>query len=393
MHDVATGLRIAHVQPLSLDLYGHDDRDFGTRTRYFLTNIAMAQARTGDRPSVHLMTSGRELHFRVEGVDVHFHRCVQPPRRAPVGARFAHQFSPGMLRALRPDRADVVHFHGIRSLQGMFGAVAWIAGRQRLPLVGQDHGPRRVGPVMTMVQRYALRNTAVALAANRDSVDALSAMGMPRESIVVVPNGVDHEIFTPSMERPLRPGDPLRVLVVARFWEDKDPLTMAEGVAGLAATGRAVQVTLVGGGPLRPETEARLRSAGVPVEAFDHLTAQELAAQYRAADVLVLTSLREGFNQVTIEAMACGLPVVATDIPGIRDGVGDAGILIPPRDPGALTGSLEALISVPGSWMHYRKLGIARARKFEWDAIAVQIRDAYARALANAHTPEVSAGH
>jgi glycosyltransferase involved in cell wall biosynthesis len=364
-------LRIAHVQPLTLDLYGHEDEDFGKRARYFLPNMVSAEAALGDQPTVHLLTSGAAKTMRRDEVEVHFHPCVQPPRQASVNHRFARQLSLSMLRALSHEHADVVHFHGARSLHTMLAAVAWQARRLSLPLVVQDHGHRPVGSLATALQRFAIRQAGAVLAANADSIDALRALGAHSDRIHFVPNGVDRAIFHPGPERI---GDgPFEILVVSRLMDDKDPLTMAAGMVELVRRRYRIHVTVVSRGPLRSAVEERLRTGGVPCTFIDHVSQPELADYYRAADALVLTSLREGFNQATVEALGCGLPVVATDIPGVRDGVGQAGVLIPTRHPGALADAVGQLISDPESRRRCRTLGLERVRRFDWDSIGRQL--------------------
>jgi hypothetical protein len=66
-------LRIAHVQPMSLDFYGHEDRDIGTSVRYSVLNLAAAQVRAGDRPMVHLIASSNLRRLSFDGVDVQLH--------------------------------------------------------------------------------------------------------------------------------------------------------------------------------------------------------------------------------------------------------------------------------------------------------------------------------
>ena len=128
----------------------------------------------------------------------------------------------------------------------------------------------------------------------------------------------------------------------------------------------------------------RLRAGAVRANFIDQVPQAELGEHYRAADALVLTSLREGFNQATIEAMACGLPVVATDIPGVREGVGAAGLLIPTRNPGALADALERLILDRELWRVHGELGVARAKQFDWDQIAARLHRIYADAIERA---------
>ncbi len=370
-------LRIAHVHPISLDLYGHDDLEFGTRARYLLSNLAAAQARMGDRPVVHLLTSGTSHRAEVDGAEVVFHRCIQPPRRTGVYVRFARQLAPGPLTALRRETYDVVHFHGIRSLHAMFAAVAERARRVGLPLVGQDHGPRPVGRIARALEAYGLRRTDIALAGNAEALEALAVLGVPRSALHLLPSGVDSGCFHPAPRDPPSPGRPFRILVVSRLSEDKDPLTMAHAAALLAARGRRFTLEVIGTGPLQGAVERRLREGGVDARFTDHVAQTELGERYRAADALLLTSLSEGSNQLTIEALSCGLPVVASDIPGIRENARGAGGLVPPRDAAGFADALERLMDDPDAWRRCRERGLENVRGLDWDTIAGRLREIY----------------
>jgi glycosyltransferase involved in cell wall biosynthesis len=376
-----SSLRIAHVQPIALDLFGHKDEDWGSAVRYFLPNIAAAQVVHGDRPTVHLLTSSQPKQMDVDGIDVHFHSCLQLPRRYPVTARFGRQLSMSMIRALRQGKADIIHFHGACSLHAMYGAVARRAKHQNIPLVSQDHGPRRGKWLENRLLRYGFQNTHALLAANDESKKTLQQMDGVRAPVYIQPNGYDPKLCYPK-DRALRgPDDLFSILVVSRLWEDKDPVTMARGISALAKRHRNVQLTVIGQGFLRRQVEDELRGALLQVNFIEHVSQEKLADHYRAADVLVLTSLREGWNQATMEAMACGLPVVATDIPGIRDGVADAGVLIPPQSPDRLADALERLLLRPEEGARHRELGLRRSAMFTWDSVTKSLREVYRRCI------------
>ena len=378
-------LRIAHVQPIALDIFGHEDAEWGTTVRYFLTNIAFAQARQGDAPVVHLLTSGRPFQTRVRDVDVRFHRCAQLPRSMPVTARFGRQLSWSMVMGLNARDIDVIHFHGTRSLHFMYGAVAWRARQLGIPMVSQDHGPRQGKLPERFCQEYALTRSSLIFAANSESCAQLEEQGVHRDLMRIVPNGYDPEIFFPSARPPRSPEDVLKVLVVSRLWEDKDPLTMADAVTEASRRGVRIELTVVGHGPLRAAVAAKLDGTGVAVNFIEHIAQPELASLYRSYDVLMLTSLREGYNQVTIEAMASGLPVLATDIGGVRDGVGDAGWLLPPRRPDLFADALVEIAGNPATAASLRSRGIERSANLTWDQVVLQFRAAYETAV-NLHS-------
>jgi len=372
-----SSLRIAHVQPIAFDLFGHKDEDWGTAVRYFLPNIAAAQVVHGDRPTVHLLTSGRPKHMNVDGVEIHFHSCVQLPRSYPVTARFGRQLSMSMVSALRREEADIIHFHGACSLHAMYSAVAWRAKHQRIPLVSQDHGPRRGKWLEDCLLRYGFRNTHVLLAANHESQNALQRLDAMHTPVYIQPNGYDPKLYYPKAGTQRTPEAMFSILVVSRLWEDKDPITMARGISTLANRHRNIQLTVIGQGLLRREVGNELRGASLRVNFIDHVSQEDLADYYRASDVFVLTSLREGWNQATMEAMACGLPVVATDIPGIRDGLADAGMLIPTQRPDLLADALERLLLRPEEGMRYRELGLLRSAMFTWHSVTQALREVY----------------
>jgi glycosyltransferase involved in cell wall biosynthesis len=374
------GLKIAHVQPMSLDFYGHDDSDLGTKVRYSVTNLAVAQAAMGDVPVVHLLGSSDVRTLAFDGVRVLFHRCLQPPRRLDMRWRFSRQFSIGMLTAIRRGSVDIVHFHGARQLHGMFAAVAWRAGRERLPLVAQERGFRHVGRLETRAQLYGLRRSRVILAATEEGRSALIGLGVPAARLRLLPNGFDSQTFRPA-ERGA-PSGRLRVLSISRLEEMKDPLTMAAGVIEFAKRGRSVELTVIGIGSLRPAVVRALSSEGIPTRFIDQVPQVDLKPHYVSADVFLLTSsFGEGWTQVIVEAMACGVPVVSTDVAGPRDALAGSGLLVPVKDPSAVAYALEFLSNNPEEWWRMREQGLKRSADLTWDALAHQLRAVYAEVL------------
>jgi glycosyltransferase involved in cell wall biosynthesis len=119
----------------------------------------------------------------------------------------------------------------------------------------------------------------------------------------------------------------------------------------------------------------------------------ELRGLYQDADVLVLPSEREGMPLVLLEALAVGLPIVATDIPGNRDVVlpGRTGLLVPPSDPAQLR---RALLEVTGDAQRYQRMSEAaraRAARYSWTSVGAEFERLYAQAASLAG-PDAAAG-
>lgn len=366
---------------MTLDLFGHGDREFGTTVRYFLSNLSAAQARRGHRPTVHLLTSGSGQSYEVGQVAVRLHHCIQPPRRLGRRTRFGRQLSFGMVSCLERGVYDVVHFHGLLNSHLMLAGVAHQTTRQHIPLVAQDQGERTGRRIERLAYRYGLRRVDAAIAGSAATAEELRRAGIGGQAIWVIGNGFDPRVFHSESDAPSRTSgsEPLRIIIVSRLSAEKDPLTAAEGIAEFAREGGRVAVTVVGDGPLGDSVEKRLRASPAEVEVIrSHLSHDQLSPLYRAAHVLVLTSPREGSNQVVLEAMGCGLPVLATDVPGISDVVGDAGLLVRPRDPTAIADGLRKLDGDNALLAELHARGLKQARNFTWDMIAERMDDVYA---------------
>jgi glycosyltransferase involved in cell wall biosynthesis len=160
------------------------------------------------------------------------------------------------------------------------------------------------------------------------------------ECTLVIHNAVDVASFS-ALDR-LR-GIP-QVISIGRFAFPKDFATLVEALAATQADYRAA---FVGEGPLLPEIAVTIRQRGL-TERIDLLGNRgDVPGVLASADVFVLSSRSEGFPVSILEAMAAGLPVVATDVGGIAESVidGETGLLVPPGDPGALAAALDRLLA------------------------------------------------
>lgn len=164
------------------------------------------------------------------------------------------------------------------------------------------------------------------------------------QRIAVVPNAVDLDYFQPasrpSFSRPT-------VLSVGRLVEDKDPLTLLEGFRLAAEHVPESDFEIMGNGPLRRELERRIVSYRLESKIRLLPGAGDVRPSMRRACVFALASAREAAPNVIIEAMAMGLPVVATRVGGIPELVldGKTGSLVPPGDPEALAAALIELLT------------------------------------------------
>jgi colanic acid/amylovoran biosynthesis glycosyltransferase len=193
-----------------------------------------------------------------------------------------------------------------------------------------------------------------------DAVICVSDFGRSQLMLLVEPEhwgklrvlrcGVDTRAFAPAARAArARPsgGGPLRVLSVGRLVAVKGHAVLLEAIAAAEREGVALELTLVGDGPLRAALERRARALGIERRVrFTGAVGQDaIVRHYHEAQAFCLPSLREGVPVVLMEAMACELPVVATGINGIPELVQDgvSGILVAPGSPQALASALARL--------------------------------------------------
>lgn len=177
-----------------------------------------------------------------------------------------------------------------------------------------------------------------------------------------------------TLEQPVRARDyegALDILSVGRLEEEKNPLLLADVLAVLRAQDDRWRLRVCGEGELAGALADRLSALGVREHA-DLLgyvpMGEELFELYRSSHVLLHASWTEGFPQVLVEAFACGLPVVATDVGGVRAGVGQAALLVAPGDAGAAADAVSRVARDADLRARLLDAGRSRARELTREA-------------------------
>ena len=227
-------------------------------------------------------------------------------------------------------------------------------------LIAQYRMPRRL-------IRWAASQAGAVVAVSQALKDKLVSLGVERERIHVLRNGVDLELFHPEDRDALRAQLQLRVptlLSVGNLLGFKGHGIVIEALSLLPE----YELVIAGAGPDRAAFEALARQCGVSgrVRFVGSLGQQDLRRYYCAADALVLASSREGWPNVLLEAMACGTPVIATDVGGVPEIVTstDAGAVVKERSVPALARAVRELFARPRERAATRRF----AEQFGWDA-------------------------
>jgi glycosyltransferase involved in cell wall biosynthesis len=196
---------------------------------------------------------------------------------------------------------------------------------------------------------------------------------VPGISVQTIPNGcspLGGATETATSARPALENGKMRVLMVTRLHEFKGVQYMLEAAGKVPLD---LEINIVGDGPYRSTLEAQAARTGKPVRFWGWLdrNAPEMWRLYRESSVFVFPSEREGSPTVVQEAMSAGLAVVAADAAGTPEVVGDAGILVSPKDPAGIADALVRLANNPGLVQELSERARERVRtEFDWRILA-----------------------
>jgi sugar transferase (PEP-CTERM/EpsH1 system associated) len=343
------------------------------------------------RHAVIALTEVTSFRERVERDDVRFVSLRKLPGH---GARLY----PRLVRLFRDLRPAIVHTRNLGALE--IAVPAWFAG---VPArVHGEHG-WDVGDFdgssvkYRWVRRLYRPFVSRYIALSRDLERYLSEkVGVPRGRIAQIYNGVDTARFRPAGERrvPIEGcpfTDPAAWLVgtVGRMQTVKDQTNLAQAfvraLQRVPALAAQLRLVMIGDGPLREEALAVLETAGVAHLAWLPGVRDDVPQILRGLDCFVLPSLAEGISNTILEAMASGLPVIATDVGGNRELVvpGVTGALVPAADSDALAQAIAGYASDPAAARAAGRAGRARAeRSFGLEAMVASYQAVYDKLLA-----------
>jgi glycosyltransferase involved in cell wall biosynthesis len=287
-------------------------------------------------------------------------RLLALPRRAIVHAHVAQAFLPEMvwLTSTLRRRRYIIHFHLDVDVSGRFGIL--LPAYKRFVL----------GPV--------LRRATAVIALSEQQADFLtSRYRVRRDRVVVVPNGVGPSFYRHPDPRSSRAAaEPLRLLFVGRLDTQKNVVRLLDAVTHVTAP---VDLVLVGEGEQRDLIEEHLRTLDLrTVRLVGSQAGADLLAWYRWADAFVLPSDREGMPLVLLEAMACGLAIISTDVPGSREVLDGVGLLADPV-PEALGEAIQRVATDPELRARLACASAERSPHHSWNKRIVELEHLYDR--------------
>ena len=306
------------------------------------------------------------------------------------------------LRAARRLSGRAAEFDVVHDNQSL--AYGLLAVARRIPLVATVHHPisvdrrlalsasrswlegvgkRRWYSFVRMQARVARRLPKLVAVSDSARRDLIVDFGVAPGSIDVVPNGVDTELFRPLPELRRTPG---RIVAIASSDQPSKGLEyLVEGFAKLR-TERDVELVVMGKGGRGKAFRRAVERFGVTdrLHVPGRVDALALVEHLARAEVGVVPSLYEGFSLPAVEAMACGLPLVTTSGGALPEVVGDAAVVVPPADAGALAAAIDSLLNDAARRDELATRGRRRAvERYSWTITAAAMVERYRAAIAS----------
>lgn len=330
----------------------------------------------------------------IRGILVSRYPCFARPLRNPI-----------VPKLLSPEEDisdyDIIHTHNEHSFAAM--AAARISKKKGIPLVVTCHGQLRFGnPLYDSIERLYNQSLGKLVFEKADAVvalsssdrDYISSFGIDKDKITIIPNAIDPS----KLDRYHFESDELEsfkewyglsgkqiVLFVGQIIQRKGISYLLKSIpAVLKVCKEDVSFIFVGSGDYLRDSLCLVRDLGIEnnVVFTGSVSARDLVAFYKVSDLFVLPSLSEGLPTSILEAMHFGLPVVSTDIPGVRDHFSDFVVLVPPRDECALANALLRLLGDRNLALTLSTKGRSLvARKYTWDQVTNKYKDLFEKTL------------
>lgn len=370
--------------------------------------LSAALARRGHQVSVYTRRDDAQLPERVqvaEGFEVvHVEAGPAQTLSKDLLLPYMGELARGVAADWQSQPPEVVHGHfwmsGVAALEAARLSEAPVAVAQTFHALGtvkrRYQGAEDTSPAeRAWLEPSVAREVDSIVATCSDEVFELRALGAEGQQISVVPCGVDTELFT--AQGPVQPrGRRFRIASIGRLVPRKGVDTVIRALGVLAERGMSdIELVIVGGSggaeSLEADPEAaRLQAlanelgVGQQVVFRGQLPRPEMPALIRSCNAVVCAPWYEPFGIVPLEAMACGVPVIASSVGGLTDTVvdGATGLHVPPRDSAALADALQRLLNDEQFAARLGAAGRERAAaRYCWDRIAADTERVYAQVV------------
>ena len=363
-------MKVAIVCPYAWDRFG------GVQTH--VRSLAAALRRR-EHDVVVIAPSAGEMQKEEPGVRIVGRALPVPANGSVAPLSFGPLAAAGMRRELKDFAPDIVHIH-----EPLIPSLSLLAlWNTKTPAVGTFHaamdssvGYRLARPVLERAVRRLTIRTAVSHAA-RTLVDTY----FPGD-FEITPNGIDIERFEKASAMTTPEGPP-SILFFSRLEKRKGLEVLIRAAAQLDAGG--FELIVGGAGPQEKTARALTESLDVPARFLGRVDEADVPGLFRSSTIYCAPGIGgESFGIVLLEAMASGVPVVCSDLPGFREVASGAADLVVPGDVDELAETLRRLLADPDRQAEMAEASRERAARYDWNVLVRDVENLYERAVSMA---------
>jgi len=260
-----------------------------------------------------------------------------------------------LIRIIRKYKIQIIHAHSVIPTGFIASIVSKVMGKPLfITAHGMDINNFENKPFFNYFISRSLNSSSKSIAVSEDLAKKMRAMAEDKNKIIVLRNAVDTSRFNPTKNKSIRKNfkikdEEILILYVGYLDEFKGIYELINAFNIIHSENRKVKLMMIGAGPKKDHLLKILTEMNIENEVIftGRVEPQKIHKYYQAADIFVLPSYTEGLPVSVLEAMACGLPIVATDVGGIPEIITDGfnGFLIPPMNEKELCKKLRVLIA------------------------------------------------
>jgi glycosyltransferase involved in cell wall biosynthesis len=349
----------------------------------YIKNLVFALLSTAPQDDYFLITSRSNIHhFDPIKDKVRISSC---PASKLLRVCWEQAVLPEILKARRIDL-----FHGLAHSLPLRRSCRYVTTIHDLTtyVMPEQHTPGRRSYLRWMIPQACRRAEGIIAVSENTRNDLVRLLRVPHEKIFVVPLGVD-----PTL-RPVQDPDELLavrqkyglpkkfILYLGAIEPRKNLHTLVKAFQEAEDLHREFALVLAGSlgwgyGPLLRQVKSSAVRDRIIFPGY--VSADDLAAVYGASSLFVYPSLYEGFGLPVLEAMACGTPVVTSNVSSLPEVAGDAALFVDPHSASELAAAMRRILAHEDVRQTLSRRGILRARAFDWDRTALKTREVYAR--------------
>ncbi|MFW5928066.1 MAG: glycosyltransferase [Thermoplasmatota archaeon] len=294
-----------------------------------------------------------------------------------IGSFIVRNFTsfPNALKKIKEIEPDLILCVGAGQVLSTFLQGVFLSKLFGIPLVSEWRGSDLLlknSRCRRTAKKTILKNSALNIIRSEDMRKKAVELEPGSDMMILPSKGIDTDKFKP-IPSPSSSSDKAKVLYVGRLHELKGLNYLIEAFSDVKEKYSDVELLIIGGGDLREELKELVHKEGLDqhVKFIGEVEHSKLIDYYQNSDIFVLPSLSEGLSNVIMEAMACGLPVIATDVGGNSELVEheNGGFLIRSRDVPSLSKALERLLKDPELRKHMGKFNRKRVKRFDRETV------------------------